>query len=320
MSTKVTLNDVESLTNQTSAVATINDNSQTIEDAFDNTLSLNGASPNQMAADIDMNSNSIINLAAPVNPNDAARLEDITTALGGLDPTLLANAATYASEAQAADADAQVQAANAAASAAAAASYVGAATSAPKWSTPRTESLTGDVAGSATVDGSADWSISTTIQAGAVGASKLASGAALSNLGYTPVNKAGDTLTGDLVLNNAESSLNTLSVGFRGIPVNEQDSTYTFVLVDSGRLVRHNSGSGHSYTIPPNSSVAYPVGTTILVRNVGAGVVTITRGAGVTQYLAGSGTSKDIALAQWGLCTLVQEAANTWVCSGVNIT
>jgi hypothetical protein len=49
--------------------------------------------------------------------------------------------------------------------------------------------------------GVADGSISTTKIADAnVTASKLASGVSVSNIGYTPVNKAGDTLTGDLTL------------------------------------------------------------------------------------------------------------------------
>ena len=88
-------------------------------------------------------------------------------------------------------------------------------------------------------------------------------------------------------------------------------STSILVLTSAGAI---------AYTIPPNASVAFPVGTCIVARNVGAGVVTLTRGAGVTQLLAGGSTSKDIALAQWGLATLVQETANNWVVSGVGVS
>ena len=145
----------------------------------------------------------------------------------------------------------------------------------------------------------------------------LQAGVAVANIGYTPLNKAGDTAT-NLVL--AFSSLATASAGYLGAPVNEQDVGYTFALSDAGKMVRANSAGAIAYTIPPNASVAFPVGTCIVARNVGAGVVTLTRGAGVTQLLAGSATSKDVALAQWGLATLVQETANNWVVSGTGVT
>jgi len=59
---KLTLSDLANLENQTSAVTTINTNNQRIEDALENTLSRDGTTPNQMNADIDMNSNEILNL------------------------------------------------------------------------------------------------------------------------------------------------------------------------------------------------------------------------------------------------------------------
>jgi hypothetical protein len=136
-------------------------------------------------------------------------------------------------------------------------------------------------------------------------------------LGYTPLNKAGDTAT-NLVL--AATSLTVASAGYLGLPVNEEDTAYTFVLSDAGKMVRGNNASAMAWTIPPNSSVAFPVGTAITVRNVGAGTITLTRGSGVTQYLAGGSTSKDVALTQWGLATLIQEAANSWVVAGNGVS
>jgi hypothetical protein len=136
-------------------------------------------------------------------------------------------------------------------------------------------------------------------------------------LGYTPLNKAGDTAT-NLLLSN--TTLAVTSAGYLGLPLNEEDAGYTFALSDAGKMVRANDASALTYTIPPNSSVAFPQGTTIVVRNVGAGTVTLTRGAGVTQLIAGSATNKDVALAQWGLATLIQETANNWVVSGTGIS
>jgi hypothetical protein len=84
--------------------------------------------------------------------------------------------------------------------------------------------------------------------------------------------------------------------------------------------VRHNSSSGHAYTIPLNATVAYPFGTTIVFRNIGSGAVTITRTSGVTLWQAGNGTSKDFALAQWGLATMTLESTDVWVISGTGLS
>ena len=55
----------------------LNENFQAIRDAFDNTLSRDGSTPNQMTAPLDMNSQRIINVGPPVNLSDAARLQDV---------------------------------------------------------------------------------------------------------------------------------------------------------------------------------------------------------------------------------------------------
>ena len=43
------------------ATAVINENFDNIRNAFDNTLSIDGSTPNAMEADLDMNSNDILN-------------------------------------------------------------------------------------------------------------------------------------------------------------------------------------------------------------------------------------------------------------------
>jgi len=77
--TKITLNNLANLQNETSAVNIINDNNDAIEIAFENTLSRDGTFPNQMSSNLDMNSNRILNLPAPRNPNEPLRLKDINT-------------------------------------------------------------------------------------------------------------------------------------------------------------------------------------------------------------------------------------------------
>lgn len=80
---KITLLNVGSIQdNPTSATTTLNTNSNTLQTAFDNTLSRDGTSPNQMGNNFDMNGFRILNLPAPIGLTDPVRLEDIGT-LGG---------------------------------------------------------------------------------------------------------------------------------------------------------------------------------------------------------------------------------------------
>lgn len=55
----------------------LNSNFQAIKNAFDNTISRDGTGPNNMEADLDMDSNRILNLPEPVDDNEPLRLADI---------------------------------------------------------------------------------------------------------------------------------------------------------------------------------------------------------------------------------------------------
>jgi hypothetical protein len=52
-------------------------------------------------------------------------------------------------------------------------------------------------------------------------------------------------------------------------------TTYTFVLGDAGDIVTSNNAGTVVMTIPPNSSVAYPIGASITVISIGAGLQTL---------------------------------------------
>jgi hypothetical protein len=97
------------------------------------------------------------------------------------------------------------------------------------------------------------------------------------------------------------------------LTTNAQVGSYTLVLADAGKIVEMNVGSANNLTVPPNSSVAFPVGTQLLVLQTGAGQTTLVAGAGVTI------NSKDGDLklsAQWSAASLVKRATNTWVAVG----
>jgi len=63
---------------------------------------------------------------------------------------------------------------------------------------------------------------------------------------------------------------------------NVQTSSYTFVLADAGKVVTMDNTSSATVTIPPNGSVAFPVGTVISIARINSGSLTLLAGAGVT--------------------------------------
>lgn len=83
---KITLTDLVNLENQTTAVNAINTNNTIVELAIDNTISRDGTNPNQMGANLDMNSHKIINLPAPLSATEPVRLGDIDAEFIGTPP------------------------------------------------------------------------------------------------------------------------------------------------------------------------------------------------------------------------------------------
>jgi hypothetical protein len=89
-------------------------------------------------------------------------------------------------------------------------------------------------------------------------------------------------------------------------------TTYTFVLGDNGKLVTGNNGSAITFTVPPNSSVAFPVGARIDIAGIGVGIITVAQGSGVTVNATPS-----LALrARYSGATLVKLATDTWLLVG----
>jgi hypothetical protein len=113
----------------------------------------------------------------------------------------------------------------------------------------------------------------------------------------------------------------TDAVGFRNIPINSQSTAYTAVLADSGKCIFHPStdANARTFTIPANSSVAYPIGTAISFVNMTSQVVSIAITTD-TMYLAGTGTTGTRSLAQYGTATALKMTSTTWIISGAGVT
>jgi len=124
--------------------------------------------------------------------------------------------------------------------------------------------------------------------------------------------------TSDSTKNSATVTLSnkTLDESNRavGSPINVQTgTTYTFVLTDSGKLCTFSNASAITVTVPPNSSVAFPVGAQIDCSQLGAGKVTFAEGAGVT--INSESSNKSIG-AQYAGVTLRKLATDTWLLVG----
>jgi len=94
---------------------------------------------------------------------------------------------------------------------------------------------------------------------------------------------------------------------------NNQTASYTLVLTDSDKLVTMTVATANNLTIPLNSTVAYQIGTQIMLSQFGAGQTSIVPTAGVT--LNSSLTQRKLAN-QFATATLIKLGTDTWLLSG----
>jgi hypothetical protein len=98
-----------------------------------------------------------------------------------------------------------------------------------------------------------------------------------------------------------------------GTPSNEQTGDYTLVLADKGKVLRVNSSSNRTITIPLNSSVAFPIDTEIALIRYGSGTVSISPTSGVTlNSISSNRKVKD----RYGSCALKKIGTDEWVLVG----
>jgi hypothetical protein len=98
------------------------------------------------------------------------------------------------------------------------------------------------------------------------------------------------------------------------ISLNAKTDNYTFILSDAGKLLTMSSGSTRTFTIPPDNSVAFPVGTAIGVAGLGAGLVQIRGDSGVTINSVAS-TTPDLT-DQYAAAQCYKIDTNTWLVIG----
>lgn len=104
------------------------------------------------------------------------------------------------------------------------------------------------------------------------------------------------------------------SVSARSVSVGEPVSVsadHTLALTDAGKVVELTGSTGRTITVPPNSGVAFDVGSIIELYQVDTGLLTVAAGIGVTIEPAAT------ALAgQYATASLRKRATDTWVLMG----
>ena len=106
---------------------------------------------------------------------------------------------------------------------------------------------------------------------------------------------------------------NLLTLQNGAVTISAQTGTaYTLVLADAPKFVTMTNAAASTLTVPPNSSVVFPVGTMIDGAQLGAGQVTLTPGAGVTI----NGTPGLKVAAQYGVFSLLKTATDAWLAFG----
>jgi hypothetical protein len=169
-----------------------------------------------------------------------------------------------------------------------------------------------------TVDGTVTFPDGSTQATAAVGGvTSVSGGNGITSTGTTAISVAIDTLiTADLT--TAQTLTNKILTAPQvNLGVNTQSgTTYTTVLADNGKLITQTNASAIATTIPPNSSVAYPVGAQLNFVQLGAGQVTIQGGAGVTVVSTGATASAPKCRVQYSTATAIQVSADNWLVAG----
>jgi hypothetical protein len=91
-------------------------------------------------------------------------------------------------------------------------------------------------------------------------------------------------------------------------------TTYTIALADAGYLITANNAGAIAVSIPTDATINFPIGTQILVMQLGLGQVTVAAVTpGTTAVNSKNGTKTS---GQYAVISLIKVAANSWVVGG----
>lgn len=112
----------------------------------------------------------------------------------------------------------------------------------------------------------------------------------------------------------AFTTLTDTAGNVRDIPQNAKTSSYTLIASDAGKHISITTGG---VTVPAS---VFSAGNAVSIYNNSGSNQTITQGSGVTLRFAGTSTTGNRTLSQYGVCTILCVASNTFVISGAGLS
>ena len=137
------------------------------------------------------------------------------------------------------------------------------------------------------------------------GTTTLAATTSIGNISATEIGYLDGTIS------NIQTQFNDTAT--LDLQINAQSASYTLALTDNYKLVTMSSASAINLTVPPNSSVAFPVGANITIVGIDTGQISIVAAAGVTIYSADSKLKLRI---RYSSATLIKIGTDTWLLIG----
>jgi len=122
------------------------------------------------------------------------------------------------------------------------------------------------------------------------------------------------TLNGSTGISVTTGTVSDQIGDLRDVPINNQTSAYILAASDEGKTVSITTGG---VTVNANILAA---GAIVSIYNNSGSSQTITQGATVTLRQAGTANTGNRTLAQYGVCTVLCVASNTFVISGAGIS
>lgn len=149
------------------------------------------------------------------------------------------------------------------------------------------------------------------------GTGATTAGSALTNLGAAASGANTDitALDQDVTI-TATGTIAAGTLGYRGLPQNAQTGAYTLALSDAGKQVANTTGG---WVIPANASVAFPIGTAVVLYNNSGSSQTVSITTDTLRQ-AGTANTGTRTLAQYGLATCTKVASTTWVITGAGLS
>ena len=133
--------------------------------------------------------------------------------------------------------------------------------------------------------------------------------------GDISISDTGVTAIGSGVIVNADVNASAaIELGkIADATIDEKLASYELVLTDKNKFIKmFVASTANTVTVPPNASVAFPVGSQIHIIQYGSGKTQVLPGSGVTIY----GTPGAYLRAQYSAATLLKCDTNIWMLMG----